>query len=323
MTTSSPSQSHPVAYLTITVEQAGQRIDNFLLAQLKGIPKSHVYRILRTGEVRVNKGRIKPPYRLQVNDVIRLPPMLSPSSSPPEASFFHQQLLANAILYEDSHLLIINKPAGMAVHGGIGIGGGVIENLRELYPQAPHLELVHRLDRDTSGCLMISKRNSMLRRLHELFRQGQIHKQYLALVQGCWNPKVTHCDAPLQKNILRSGERMVRVHTDGKPARSQFSIEQQLPTTTLLRIQPKTGRTHQLRVHTAYMGHPIAGDSKYGNDEFNQQMQQVKLNRLFLHAEQLDIQIPEIDFNLLVKAPLPACLKQVLHRLDIGHVKTI
>ncbi|HEW98003.1 MAG: 23S rRNA pseudouridine(955/2504/2580) synthase RluC [Candidatus Parabeggiatoa sp. nov. 3] len=318
----SPSTiKHPsVTYLEMSSLHVGQRIDNFLLTHLKGVPRSHIYRILRTGEVRINKGRIKPTYRLQVGDVLRLPPVQYQPSVPNRPSANRRTELANAVLYEDALLLIINKPTGMAVHGGSGINGGVIEGLRALYPNAPYLELVHRLDRDTSGCLMIAKKYSMLRRLHALLREGRIHKQYLALVQGRWDQKTTKVEAPLRKNILQSGERIVRVNSDGKLAVSQFSIEQRLTTTTLLRVRPLTGRTHQIRVHAAYKGHPIAGDNKYGDEKFNQQMRHYTLKRLFLHAEKLDIALPEINYHVTVHAPLPVPLQQVLKRLEAADV---
>ncbi len=302
-----------VTTFTIPQEKVGQRIDNFLHTHLKGVPKSHIYRILRTGQVRINKGRIKPPYRLAEGDLLRLPPVQyqTKSSQVPSASRLKE--LENAILYEDALMLILNKPAGLAVHGGSGINGGVIEALRVLYPNAPYLELVHRLDRDTSGCLMIAKKHSMLRRLHDLLRCGGIHKQYLALVQGRWNPHISQVEAPLQKNLLQSGERIVRVSSKGKSATTQFNIEQQFLTSTLLRVQPLTGRTHQIRVHAAYQGHPIIGDRKYGNEAFNRKMRH---QRLFLHAEKLDINVPDIKYHLAIHAPLPAPLLQVLKHLD-------
>ncbi|HDN27154.1 MAG TPA: 23S rRNA pseudouridine(955/2504/2580) synthase RluC [Thioploca sp.] len=305
-----------VTTLTISAQQAGQRIDNFLLTHLKGVPRSHIYRILRTGEVRINKGRAKPTYRLNGGDVLRLPPVqCALRQNWPGAANLGKKL-ENTILYEDTHLLIINKPAGIAVHGGSGINGGVIEGLRALYPNAPYLELVHRLDRETSGCLIIAKKRSMLRRLHELLRHaGLIKKQYFALVQGRWNPRITHCNAPLKKNSLQSGERVVRVSANGKPAISQFSIVKQFATTTLLRVQLLTGRTHQIRVHLAHLGHPIAGDSKYGDDTFNQQQRHLTLKRLFLHAEKLDINLPELGYRVTTHAPLPAPLQQVLDHL--------
>jgi 23S rRNA pseudouridine955/2504/2580 synthase len=316
MTNPLTTDKNSVTYLNISPHQVGQRIDNFLHTHLKGVPPSHIYRILRTGQVRINKGRVKPTYRLQAEDVLRLPPVAyrSPNTNLSKTYFGHK--LANTILHEDTHLLIINKPAGMAVHGGSGINAGIIEGLRVLYPKAPYLELVHRLDRDTSGCLMIAKKRSMLRRLHELLRLNQIQKQYLTLVQGRWNPRLCQVKLPLDKNILRSGERMVHVSTNGKMAISQFSIEQQFATATLLRVRPKTGRTHQIRVHTAYNGHPIAGDQKYGDETFNLLMRQYTLKRLFLHAEKLLIELPEIDYTLTVQAPLPVPLQQVLNRLS-------
>ena len=271
---------------------------------------------MRTWQVRINKGRVKPTYRLQAEDILRLPPVEYRSSHSKATSTYFKHKLANTILHEDTHLLIINKPAGMAVHGGSGIDAGIIEGLRVLYPKAPYLELVHRLDRDTSGCLMIAKKRSMLRRLHDLLRLNQIQKQYLTLVQGHWNPHLTRVELPLNRNILRSGERMVSVSTNGKIAISQFSIEQQFATTTLLRVQPKTGRTHQIRVHTAYNGHPIAGDQKYGDETFNLLMRQYTLKRLFLHAEKLSIELPEINYTLTVQAPLPISLQQVLNCLN-------
>jgi 23S rRNA pseudouridine955/2504/2580 synthase len=307
-----------VTYLEISANKAGQRIDNFLYTHLKGVPKSHIYRILRTGEVRINKGRIKPNYRLSVGDVLRLPPIKCQITTPKVPSSNRLKELANAILYEDDLILIINKPSGIAVHGGTGINGGVIEGLRILYPKAPSLELVHRLDRDTSGCLMIAKKHSMLRRLHNLLRCGEIHKQYLALVQGHWKPRRTTVNAPLRKNILKSGERIVRVSPDGKPATTKFSIERQFATTTLLKVQPLTGRTHQIRVHTAHQGNPIAGDNKYGDEIFNQQMRQhYNLKHLFLHASKLNIDLPEIKYHLSIEAPLPPSLQQVVNNLDV------
>lgn len=310
------TSSTQVTYLEIAEEQAGQRIDNFLLTHLKNVPKSHIYRILRTGEVRINKGRIKPTYRLQVGDTMRLPPVKVETTTAPIPSYKTTQILAECILYEDNALLIINKPAGMAVHGGSGISFGVIEGLRALYPKAPFLELVHRLDRETSGCLMIAKKRSMLRRLHELLRQGGMHKHYLALVQGNWHSQLKQVSAPLQKNILQSGERIVQVNEkDGKAAISKFQVETTFESATLLNIQPVTGRTHQIRVHAAHVNHPIAGDEKYGNESFNHQMRDYSLKRLFLHAAQLEIEIPENNYQLSINAPLPTELKQVLSRL--------
>ena len=305
-------EQHPITYLDIPAEKAGQRIDNFLHTYLKGVPKSHVYRILRTGQVRINKKRIKPTYRLLAGDRLRVPPIQIKPLTLPILNTNRKQALTNSILYEDSFLLVLNKPAGMAVHGGSGISAGVIESLRVLYPNAPYLELVHRLDRETSGCLMIAKKRSMLRRLHTLLREGDIYKQYITLVQGHWNPRKTEVKAPLRKNVLQSGERIVRVCSDGKTAITKFHIIQQFTNTSLLQIQLKTGRTHQIRVHAAHEGHPIAGDNKYGDKDFNQQMRKLTLKNLFLHAEKLVIDLPEIDYHLTINAPLPANLQRIL-----------
>lgn len=304
-----------VNYLQVLPEQAGQRIDNFLHNQLKSIPKSHIYRILRKGEVRVNKGRIKPTYRLQAGDQVRIPPLQqaeAPPPSQPHAGVLAQ--LADSILYQDNYLLVVNKPAGMAVHGGSGVSYGVIEGLRALYPDAPYLELVHRLDRDTSGCLMIARRASLLRRLHSQLREGGLHKQYVALVKGCWPATQRRVDAPLKKNTLQSGERMVRVADDGKAARSEFAVTQYFKQATLVQVTLLTGRTHQIRVHATHCGHPLAGDEKYGDPEFNQALRTVGLKRLFLHANRLTIQLP--DNELQIDAPLPPTLEQVLKRLE-------
>jgi 23S rRNA pseudouridine955/2504/2580 synthase len=307
-----------VVYLSIETDQAGQRIDNFLQTYLKNVPKSHVYRILRTGQVRVNRGRIKPTYRLHAGDQLRIPPLqqVTVTTFTPQLLLV-KSLLAKTILYEDDDLMVINKPSGMAVHGGSGISFGVIEGLRVLYPQLPHLELVHRLDRDTSGCLLITKKRSMLRRLHQLLRDGKLHKQYLALVQGVWPPKLREVNLSLQKNILQSGERVVRVHTEGKSSQSLFNIEQSLTIATLLRVRPMTGRTHQIRVHTAHQHHPIAGDEKYGDLEFNQKMQRYGLHRLFLHAKAIEFRLTDPDYQLTVSAPLPTDLQQVLQQISL------
>ena len=309
-------QKTAVEYLEISAEQAGQRIDNFLHNYLKGVPKSYIYRILRKGEVRINKGRIKQTYRLQTGDVLRVPPVeRSETAAAPANNAAALAVLQAAVLYEDSRLLVLNKPAGMAVHGGSGISFGVIEGLRALHPDAPYLELAHRLDRDTSGCLMIAKKASFLRRLHELLREGQLQKTYLALVRGYWSKRKQQVSAPLQKNILQSGERIVRVNEAGKLAVSDFEISQRFKNCTLMSVKPITGRTHQIRVHGTYAGHPLAGDSKYGDEVFNQQMRAHGLKRLFLHAAALQIQIPELELNLTIDAPLPADLQGVLAKL--------
>jgi 23S rRNA pseudouridine955/2504/2580 synthase len=308
------SFSH-VSYLQISSEFAGQRIDNFLHTHLKGVPKSYVYRILRKGEVRINKGRVQPTYRLQENDLLRLPPIRQTTENNPIIHRDNLHYLSQSILYEDKNLLILNKPAGMAVHGGSGVSFGVIEGLRALYPQLS-LELVHRLDRETSGCLMISKKRSILKQLHQQLQLGNIQKHYLALVQGQWNSQMKEVDMPLRKNILQSGERIVRVDKTGKPAHTEIFIEKSFKNTTLLRLHPTTGRTHQIRVHTAHFKHPIAGDEKYGDETFNHSMRQnYGLKRLFLHALHLAFYLPDIDYSLAIDAPLPPALDAVLKKL--------
>ena len=294
----------------------GQRIDNFLTTYLKGVPKSFIYRVLRRGEVRVNKARIKPSYRLQERDVVRIPPL---RRSEPEAVTAKPgdkliELLNNSILYEDEGLVIINKPAGIAVHGGSGISFGVIEILRAARPRAPLLELVHRLDRDTSGCLIIAKKRSALRHIHELLREEGIEKRYLALLQGAWQGGARQVSAPLRKNVLQSGERVVRVAEDGKPSQTLFRPLRRWKSTSLMEVMPLTGRTHQIRVHAAYLKQPIAGDDKYGDADFNRSMQAKGLRRLFLHAASLHFS-NAAGKSIEVNAPLDPALQHVLDAL--------
>ncbi|MBI3773851.1 MAG: 23S rRNA pseudouridine(955/2504/2580) synthase RluC [Gammaproteobacteria bacterium] len=303
-----------IRIVEVDADRAGQRIDNFLMTCLKGVPKSLVYRILRTGEVRVNKGRIKPSYRLEAGDQIRIPPVRT--SDTPEAvvpTRRAQEQLEGTILYEDNGLLAINKPSGMAVHGGSGLSFGVIEALRILRPEKDHLELVHRLDRETSGCLLIAKRRSALRQLHELMRDGQMEKQYLALCMGRW--KGGRVDVPLRKNVQRSGERMVTVSADGKASESRFTPLQRFADATLMEVDIYTGRTHQIRVHAAHSGHPLAADEKYGDKTFNKQMREFGLKRLFLHAQVLRFPWGDDGKMLEIRAPLDEDLSAVLKRL--------
>ncbi len=295
----------PVQTFTIEIEEAGQRIDNFLFTRLKSIPKTKIYSILRKGEVRVNSGRIQVSYRLQAGDVLRIPPL---HITPPEehaADPMSLRTLSTCILYEDKGLLILNKPAGMAVHGGSGISLGVIETLRKLYPKERYLELAHRLDRDTSGCLIITKKPSILRQIHTLLREGGMKKTYIALVQGEWPGDLKKIDVPLRKNQLSSGERIVKVDfEEGKPAKTSFRVLKKFPNATLLEVNLHTGRTHQIRVHTAYAGHPIAGDEKYGNKDFNKQMRTNGCKSLCLHAKKVSFTLPESGQRVEVEAPL-------------------
>lgn len=310
---------NPVKVRQVRAEagDAGQRLDNFLLRRLKGAPKSLIYRIVRRGEVRVNGGRCKASQRIAEGDLIRIPPVrLGPAAeaAPPRIDPRLAERLAAAVLYEDKQLLILDKPSGLAVHGGSGISLGVIESLRQMRPDCRELELVHRLDRDTSGCLLIAKRRSALRRLHELIRENRIEKRYQALVAGVWAKAGTTCKAALLKNTLKSGERVVRVDPQGKPAETRFRVLKRLPAATLLEARLITGRTHQIRVHAAHLGTPILGDAKYGRDADNRWARRFGLRRLFLHAGSLAF--PWEDGVIEVQAPLSRELQQVLTAIE-------
>lgn len=307
-----------VRLLQIGPEDAGQRIDNYLLRQLKGVPRSFIYRILRRGEVRVNRGRIKAEYRLKDGDQVRVPPVRTAAPAPKAERGDATARLEQCILYEDERLLVIDKPAGMAVHGGSGVSFGVIETLRAARPQATFLELVHRLDRETSGCLLIAKKRSELRRLHELLRAGRVEKRYLALVLGRWQTGERRVDAPLRKNQLRGGERIVTVTAEGKAADTLFRPLDIRTRASLMEIALGTGRTHQIRVHSAHVGHPLAGDEKYGDGEFNRQMRGLGLKRLFLHAHSIAYGDPDSGREIHVSSPLPEELRAVLDRLSAG-----
>jgi 23S rRNA pseudouridine955/2504/2580 synthase len=305
-----------VRYLEAAEGDAGQRIDNFLMRHLRQAPRSLVYRILRSGEVRVNGGRVQPSYRLVLNDRVRIPPMRTEPAAPavraPSSSL--QQLISSAVLHEDREILVIDKPAGVAVHGGSGVSFGVIEALRAARPELTELELVHRLDRDTSGCLLLAKRRAALRELHALLRERAMEKTYLALVCNRWPLGNKTIDLPLKTNIKQGGERMVRVHSDGLPAQSSFAVKQHFARlASLLEVSIGTGRTHQIRVHAAYAGHPIAGDEKYGDRECDAKLRAFGLGRMFLHAHRLQFRRNGVDFS--VTSPLPAELQQVLVRL--------
>ena len=309
------SNSSRVRMVAVSADHAGRRIDNFLLGELKGVPRTRIYRILRKGEVRVNKGRIRPGYRLQTGDQVRIPPVrVAPRRPLPEVGAGPS--LEDRVVYEDPRLLVLNKPAGMAVHGGSGLSYGVIELLRAERPEAHYLELVHRLDRETSGLLIIAKKRSALRTLHEQLRERQLGKRYLALVAGHWSGGHRRVDAPLRKNVMSSGERIVRVDTEhGKESRSRFTPRRVFADAALVSVDIETGRTHQIRVHAAHIGHPLAGDGKYGDAEFNQRLRALGLKRLFLHAARLEL--PRDDAApLAIEAPLDDALQAVLERLD-------
>ncbi|TQV73479.1 23S rRNA pseudouridine(955/2504/2580) synthase RluC [Exilibacterium tricleocarpae] len=310
------SQSPSVQLVKIDPDQAGQRVDNFLLARLKGVPKSRIYRILRKGEVRVNRGRVKPDHKLQAGDLVRIPPVrVAATTSLPKPGAGLRRVLAEAVLFEDGGLLVIDKPSGLAVHGGSGVSLGLIESLRQLRPQARYLELVHRLDRDTSGCIMVAKKRSVLRHLQEQMRAGRVDKVYQALVAGQWPADRAHINAPLRKNELSSGERIVRVTPDGKPSLTQFSVLQRYDRVTLVEAKPITGRTHQIRVHARHAGHPLVGDDKYGDDALNKTLRELGVRRLFLHAARLAFSLPGADQPTVVRAPLAVDLQEALSRL--------
>ncbi|SMF30535.1 ribosomal large subunit pseudouridine synthase C [Alteromonadaceae bacterium Bs31] len=314
------ANSNKVELVTISDSAEGQRLDNFLITRLKGVPKSMIYRIIRKGEVRVNKGRAKPERKLQVGDVVRVPPVrMAEGKAPALASDGLKHLLADSVLYEDSALMVVNKPSGLAVHGGSGISLGLIESLRQMAGENSYLELVHRLDRETSGCVLVAKKRPMLKYLQALFRLDgkgkQIDKQYLALVKGRWPNRANFVDVPLQKNELQSGERIVRVSLEGKASKTAFSVNRRYELATLVNASPITGRTHQIRVHAQSKGHPLVGDDKYGDDEFNKLMKQAGCRRLFLHAASLAFSLPD-GTPLKVEAPLPDELQTVLTNLE-------
>ncbi|MGR8942046.1 MAG: 23S rRNA pseudouridine(955/2504/2580) synthase RluC [Gammaproteobacteria bacterium] len=313
MKTDSESTFHSVQLVEITENNDDQRLDNFLLTRLKGVPKSRIYRIVRKGEVRVNKGRVDVNYRLMTGDIVRIPPIRV--SEKAEQTFVPNTLkdaLQNGILFEDDGFMVINKPSGYPVHGGSGIDAGIIEGLRQLRPEATFLELVHRLDRDTSGCLIIAKKRSALRRLHELFRDDQVHKTYLALLAGQWARKKMIVKAPLLKNVSKGGERIVVVSQAGKEAETLFRRLKLFKNATLIEASPKTGRTHQIRVHAAWLGHPIVGDERYGLPEVNKAFHGKGFKRMFLHARELVFEHPSTGKPIRIEAPLPAQLQDLL-----------
>jgi 23S rRNA pseudouridine955/2504/2580 synthase len=291
----------------------GQRLDNFLGRMLKDVPKTHIFRVIRKGEVRVNGKRAKPEQRLLASDIVRVPPVRTGAAAPPRrAPPAMVQGLIGAIVYEDPRLLVIDKPAGVAVHGGSGVSFGVIEALRAARPDEA-LELVHRIDRDTSGLLMIARKPAALRTLHALMRDGKVEKRYLALVKGKWELGRKRIDVPLRTDIRVGGERTVKAHESGKEAVSVFKPVQFFgKKASLVEVSLETGRTHQIRVHAAHAGYPLAGDEKYGEQEFNETMKQSGLTRMFLHAHQLSFTWPDTGMEFNASAPLPPDLAALL-----------
>ena len=315
--TSVETEKPQVKFFSIDCEDAGQRIDNYLLRTLKGVPKSHLYRLLRKGEIRVNKKRIKPIYKLTDGDIVRVAPIrVSEQTDTVSTKLNIVANLESQILFEDERLIVINKPSGMAVHGGSGLSFGLIEAMRALRPEARMLELVHRLDRDTSGCLVIAKKRSALRHLHEQLRNKKVQKFYHALVKGRWSSKLTKVTESLRKNDLKSGERVVIVdNVDGKESETRYKVLQHFEQATLIRAFPVTGRTHQIRVHCQITGHPIACDTKYGHEDFDSNMKQQGLKRLFLHAASIEFTHPLTEERIKIEAPLEASLEKLLTKL--------
>ena len=302
--------------LEVGDEAAGQRVDNFLLKIAKGVPKSHVYRILRSGEVRVNKGRIGADYRLQIGDLVRVPPIRI-AERPEQAHVPGREF---DLVYEDDALIVVDKPAGVAVHGGSGVSFGVIEQLRRARPQAKFLELAHRLDRETSGLLIVAKKRAALVKMHDMFRDGEIGKRYLALVKGRWLNAQQHVKLPLYKYLTEGGERRVRVtdaaDADGKAAHSIVRLVARWQNFSLVEVELKTGRTHQIRVHLAHLGFPLAGDDKYGDFTLNRELQKTGLKRMFLHSAKLALAHPISGEALTLESPLPAELEAFVAKLN-------
>lgn len=301
-----------VRKVLVNSERAGQRVDNFLKSELPGVPKGRLYRILRKGEVRVNGGRVKAEHKLTEGDEVRIPPArVREAGAPP--SDRQAAAMLDCVIYEDKRLLVINKPSGVAVHGGSGVSHGVIEMLRHARTDLKDLSLAHRIDRDTSGCLVLTKRRSALRELHEKFRSGDVEKNYLALVVGDWQYGEQLIDAPLYVQNRESGERHVIVNHKGKPAQTRIRLSRNYRGNSLVQCTPITGRTHQIRVHLEHTGHPIAGDERYGDDDANRAFRKRGLKRLFLHAQSIAF-VDSSHNDLHFTAPLPDDLEQFLQK---------
>lgn len=312
------SDRQKVQIVHIDADNVGQRIDNFLMTRLKGVPKSHIYQLLRSGQVRVNSGRKKPLYKLKLEDKVRIPPTHTNIGDEVIIPGSVIQLMEDSVIFENDDLLALNKPSGIAVHSGSGLAFGVIEALKQKRPEQ-FIELAHRLDRETSGCLLLAKNRIALTWLHELFRdetRSHLAKYYLALVTGQWQGIHT-INAPLKK-VIRSGEHMIEVNDEGQFAISHFETKKIFDRCSLVKVKIETGRTHQIRVHAKYAGHPIAGDKKYGEQTFNRSMKKYGLNRLFLHATRLELPAHNITSNktLIIEAPLSDDLQSVLNRLE-------
>lgn len=301
---------------TVDSDEAGQRVDNFLFRVLKGVPKSRIYKAIRSGEVRINKKRVKPVIKLQVNDVVRIPPLTVKEEVQVFVKDKLKSQILSSILFENEELLVLNKPSGIAVHGGSGVALGLIEALRAIKPECKKLALVHRIDKDTSGCIMVAKNHQVLTNLHAQLREKTIQKTYLALALGKWPARKAQVKAPLEKYTLASGERMVKVSSAGKPSLTLTTIKQVLQDFTLLEASPVTGRTHQIRVHCQFEGFPLAGDPKYCTDNQLKAVAEYGLERLFLHAYRVEFFSPLLKKRIKVTAPLPDDLSAFLAGLS-------
>ncbi len=309
------ARKEAVTKVIIGDEAAGQRLDNYLFRQLKGVPKSRIYRMLRGGEARVNGRRAEPSQRLESGDEVRIPPVRTaePASTLPAQV---TRSLLKRVIYRDEGLLALDKPPGQAVHGGSGVSLGIIEQLRLELPELPYLELVHRLDKETSGVLLVALKRSALTAMHRLLREGQVRKSYTTLAKGQWQGEQRHVRLPLQKYVTAEGERRVSVNDAGQSAHTIFRLVRQYPGFSLLEAELKTGRTHQIRVHLAALGHPIAGDEKYGDFELNRRLKKQGLKRMFLHARRLVFVHPLTGEPLDLQSPQPADLENFLHEME-------
>lgn len=310
--------NNSVTHLTIGDEVAGQRLDNFLIRHCKGVPKSHLYRVLRSGEVRVNSRRVDATYRLVEGDLLRLPPMRVAERPQNAIDDVAKQRVDLPIIYEDEAMLVVDKPDGIAVHGGSGVSFGVIEALRQQRPQAKFLELAHRLDRETSGILLVGKKRLALTALHDMFREhgAGADKRYLVLVKGRWLNTTQHVKLPLHKFLTEGGERRVCVDVQGKPSHTVFRLLARWPEMSLLEAQLKTGRTHQIRVHLAHLGFPILGDEKYGDFALNRELRKGSLKRMALHAWRMSLRHPLSGASLECVAPLPENIATQITAVD-------
>lgn len=304
-----------VRFIEVGEEDEGQRVDNFLMRHYRNVPKTLIYRIIRKGEVRVNKGRVKQNTRIKAGDLVRVPPIKTPDKVEVVLPTKQIQRIEQSILFEDADLMVINKPSGIAVHGGSGIHWGLIELVRSMRPLAKRIELVHRLDRDTSGCIILAKKASVLKALHEQMRENKFDKRYLALLVSEWPKGVEKVDLPLIKNTLKSGERLVKVSADGKPSVSYFRILQRFERATLVTVKLVTGRTHQIRVHALSQNCPLVGDDKYGDKEMNKEYKKLGMKRLALHAQFIGFKHPNTEKWVEIEAPLDGEFTEIIETL--------